>query len=252
MSNACICHHSPSVRVIQIPAETPLHIISPNVITHTIARPVHGITLVRIDSSIGLLHITTQRPSPFLSPQTIEPKDNSVFVSGTLPSLGITRQLFDAGSWTNRTSAYRGGRLSMANPFRTLQPSIETACTRFPHPIKRTSNQNRGDKQVLMKRKALSRLRACSLLGEPLSDRIGRQWRFSNARSTRALARYGRSACSRGVYPSHLAASFSTVPSSWSFLMASLMALVSSGLSLFTATAYSSPVATSRTTWASL
>lgn len=46
-------------------------------------------------------------------------------------------------------------------------------------------------------RKALSRLRACSLLCEPLSDRIGRQWRFSNARSTRALARYGRSACGR-------------------------------------------------------
>ena len=104
----------------------------------------------------------------------------------------------------------------------------------------------------LRKRKALSRLRACSLLGEPLSDRIGRQWRFSNARSTRALARYGCSAHGKGVYPSHLAASFSTVPSSWSFLMASLMALVSSGLSLFTATAYSSPVATSRTTWASL
>lgn len=104
----------------------------------------------------------------------------------------------------------------------------------------------------LRKRKALSRLRACSLLGEPLSERIGRQWRFSNARSTRALARYGCSAHGRDVYPSHLAASFSTVPSSWSFLMASLMALVSSGLSLFTATAYSSPVATSRTTWASL
>lgn len=104
----------------------------------------------------------------------------------------------------------------------------------------------------LRERKALSRLRACSLLGEPLSDRIGRQWRFSNARSTRALARYGRSAHGRAVYPSHLAASFSTVPSSWSFLMAPLMALVSSGLSLFTATAYSSPVATSRTTWASL
>lgn len=103
----------------------------------------------------------------------------------------------------------------------------------------------------LRKRKALSRLRACSLLGEPLSDRIGRQWRFSNAIGTRALARYGRSA-HEGVYPSHLAASFSTVPSSWSFLMAPLMALVSSGLSLFTATAYSSPVATSRTTWASL
>ena len=101
-------------------------------------------------------------------------------------------------------------------------------------------------------RKALSRLRACSLLCEPLSDRIGRQWRFSNAIGTRILARYGRSACSRGVYPSHLAASFSTVPSPWSFLMASLMALVSSGLSLFTATAYSSPVATSTTTWASL
>lgn len=112
--------------------------------------------------------------------------------------------------------------------------------------------QNRGDKRVLRKRKALSRLRACSLLGEPLSDRIGRQWRFSNARSTRALARYGCSTHGRDVYPSHLAASFSTVPSSWSFLMASLMALVSSGLSLFTATAYSSPVATSRTTWASL
>ena len=30
----------------------------------------HGITLVRIDPSIGLLHITTQRPSPFLSLQT--------------------------------------------------------------------------------------------------------------------------------------------------------------------------------------
>lgn len=104
----------------------------------------------------------------------------------------------------------------------------------------------------LRKRKALSRLRACSLLGEPLSDRIGRQWRFSNARSTRALARYGCSAHGRDVYPSHLAASFSTVPSSWSFLMAPLIALVSSGLSLFTATAYSSPVATSRTTWASL
>ena len=104
----------------------------------------------------------------------------------------------------------------------------------------------------LRKRKALSRLRACSLLGEPLSDRIGRQWRFLNARSTRALARYGCSAHGRDVYPSHLAASFSTVPSSWSFLMAPLMALVSSGLSLFTATAYSSPVATSRTTWASL
>lgn len=117
-----------------------------------------------------------------------------------------------------------------------------------PCPVKRTSNQNRGSRRVLRKRKALSRLRACSLLCEPLSDRIGRQWRFSNARSTRALARYGRSACGRGVYPSHLAASFSTVPSSWSFLMASLMALVSSGLSLFTATAYSSPVATSRTT----
>lgn len=85
-----------------------------------------------------------------------------------------------------------------------------------------------------------------------LKDGIGRRWRFLNARSTRALARYGRSACGKGVYPSHLAASFSTVPSSWSFLMASLMALVSSGLSLFTATAYSSPVATSRTTWASL
>ena len=252
MSNACICHYSPSVRAIQLPVETPFYIISPNVITHAIARPVHGITLVRIDPSIGLLHIITQRPSPFLSPQTIEPKDNSVFVSETLPSLGITRQLFDAGSWTNHTSAYRGGRLSMANPFRTLQPSIETACTRFPHPIKRTANQCQGGRRVLRKRKALSRLRACSLLGEPLSDRIGRQWRFSNARSTRALARYGCSAHGRAVYPSHLAASFSTVPSSWSFLMASLMALVSSGLSLFTATAYSSPVATSRTTWASL
>lgn len=113
MSNAYICHYSPSVRVIQLPVETPFHIISPNVITHAIARPVHGITLVRIDPSIGLLHIITQRPSPFLSPQTIEPKDNSVFVSETLPSLGITRQLFDAGSWTNHTSAYRGGRLSM-------------------------------------------------------------------------------------------------------------------------------------------
>ena len=102
----------------------------------------------------------------------------------------------------------------------------------------------------LRERKALSRLRACSLLGEPLSDRIGHRWRL-NVISTRALARYGRSA-HEGVYPSHLAASFSTVPSSWSFLMAPLMALVSSGLSLFTATAYSSPVATSRTTWASL
>lgn len=250
MSNACICHYSPSVRVIQLPVETPFHIISPNVITHAIARPVHGITLVRIDPSIGLLHIITQRPSPFLSPQTIGPKDNSVFVSETLPSLGITRQLFDAGSWTNHTSAYRGGRLSMANPFRTLQPSIETACTRFPHPIKRTANQCQGGRRVLRKRKALSRLRACSLLGEPLSDRIGHRWRL-NVIGTRALARYGRSA-HEGVYPSHLAASFSTVPSSWSFLMASLMALVSSGLSLFTATAYSSPVATSRTTWASL
>ena len=118
--------------------------------------------------------------------------------------------------------------------------------------VKRTANQNRGGRRVLMKRKALSRLRACSLLGEPLSDRIGRQWRFLNARNTRALARYGRSACGRGVYPSHLAASFSTVPSSCSFLMASLMALVSSGLSLFTATAYSSPVATSTTICASL
>lgn len=39
----------------------------------------------------------------------------------------------------------------------------------------------------LRKRKALSRLRACPLLGEPLSDRIGRQWRFSNAR-TRELS----------------------------------------------------------------
>ena len=197
MSNASICHHSPSVRVIQLPAETPFHIISPNVITHAIARPVHGITLVRIDPSIGLLHIITQRPSPFLSPQTIEPKDNSVFASGILLSLGITRQLFDAGSWTNHTSAYRGGRLSMANSFRTLQPSIETACTRFPHPVKRTSNQNRGGRRVLRKRKALSRLRACSLLCEPLSGRIGRQWRFSNAIGTRALARYGRSACGR-------------------------------------------------------
>lgn len=103
----------------------------------------------------------------------------------------------------------------------------------------------------LRKRKTLSRLRACSLLGEPLSDRIGHRWRL-NAISTRTLARYGRLVCDKVVYPSHLAASFSTVPSSWSFLMASLMALVSSGLSLFTATAYSSPVATSRTTWASL
>ena len=154
MSNACICHYSPSVRVIQLPAETPFHIISPNVITHAIARPVRGITLVRIDPSIGLLHIITQRPSPFLSPQTIEPKDNSVFVSETLPSLGITRQLFDAGSWTNHTSAYRGGKLSMANPFRTLQPSIETACTRFPHPIKRTANQNREGQQETPEKKS--------------------------------------------------------------------------------------------------
>ena len=118
MSNACICRYSPSVRVIQLPVETPFHIISPNVITHAIARPVRGTTLVRIDPSIGLLHIITQRPSPFLSPQTIEPKDNSVFVSETLPSLGITRQLFDADSWTNHTSAYRGGRLS--NMSRTM------------------------------------------------------------------------------------------------------------------------------------
>ena len=63
--------------------------------------------------------------------------------------------------------------------------------------VKRTANQNRGGRRVLMKRKALSRLRACSLLGEPLSGRIGRQWRFSNAIGTRALARYGRSACGR-------------------------------------------------------
>ena len=66
-----------------------------------------------------------------------------------------------------------------------------------PCPVKRTSNQNRGSRRVLRKRKALSRLRACSLLCEPLSDRIGRQWRFSNAIGTRALARYGRSACGR-------------------------------------------------------
>lgn len=66
-----------------------------------------------------------------------------------------------------------------------------------PCPVKRTSNQNRGSRRVLRKRKALSRLRACSLLCEPLSDRIGRQWQFLNARSTRALARYGRSACGR-------------------------------------------------------
>lgn len=214
MSNACICRYSPSVRVIQLPVETPFHIISPNVITHAIARPVRGTTLVRIDPSIGLLHIITQRPSPFLSPQTIEPKDNSVFVSETLPSLGITRQLFDADSWTNHTSAYRGGRLSMANPFRTLQPSIETACTRFPHPIKRTANQNRGGQQETPEKK--SPIPASSLLASRRAalgqDRA--QWRFSNARSTRALARYGCSAHGRDVYPSHLVASFSTVPSS--------------------------------------
>lgn len=252
MSNACICHYSPSVRVIQLPVETPFHIISPNVITHAIARPVRGITLVRIDPSIGLLHIITQRPSPFLSPQTIEPKDNSVFVSETLPSLGITRQLFDAGSWTNHTSAYRGGRLSMANPFRTLQPSIETACTRFPHPIKRTANQNRGGQQETPEKKSpipssgLLASQRAALGQDRASMAILERYRHASSRPLRVLS------ARQGVYPSHLAASFSTVPSSWSFLMAPLMALVSSGLSLFTATAYSSPVATSRTTWASL
>lgn len=214
MSNACICHYSPSVRVIQLPVETPFHIISPNVITHAIARPVHGITLVRIDPSISLLHIITQRPSPFLSPQTIEPKDNSVFVSETLPSLGITRQLFDAGSWTNHTSAYRGGRLLWQTPSGLCNHQSKPHVPDSPTLLNAQQINVEETSKRLRKRKALSRLRACSLLGEPLSDRIGRQWRFSNARSTRALARYGRSAHGRDVYPSHLAASFSTVPSS--------------------------------------
>lgn len=75
MFNACIYYHSPSVRVIQLPVETSFHITSPNVIAHAIAYPVHGITLVRTDPSTGLLHITTQRPSPFLSPHTIDLHD---------------------------------------------------------------------------------------------------------------------------------------------------------------------------------
>lgn len=65
-----------------------------------------------------------------------------------------------------------------------------------PCPVKRTLNQNRGSRRVLRKRKALSRLRACSLLGELLSDRIGHRWRL-NAIGTQVLARYGRSACGR-------------------------------------------------------
>ena len=62
------------------------------------------------------------------------------------------------------------------------------------------------------------------------------RYRHASSRPLRVLS------ARQGVYPSHLAASFSTVPSSWSFLMASLIALVSSGLSLFTATAYFSHV----------
>ena len=65
-----------------------------------------------------------------------------------------------------------------------------------PCPVKRTSNQNRGSRRIRWKRKALSRLRACSLLCEPLSDRIGHRWRL-NAIGTRILARYERSACGR-------------------------------------------------------
>lgn len=210
---ACICHYSPSVRVIQLPVETPFHIISPNVITHAIARPVHGITLVRIDPSISLLHIITQRPSPFLSPQTIGPKDNSVFVSETLPSLGITRQLFDAGSWTNHTSAYRGGRLLWQTPSGLCNHQSKPHVPDSPT-LLNAQQINVEEASGTQEKKSPIRLRACSLLGEPLSGRIGRQWRFSNARSTRALTRYGCSAHGRDVYPSHLAASFSTVPSS--------------------------------------
>ena len=88
--------------------------------------------------------------------------------------------------------------------------------------------------------------RRAALGQDRASMAILERYRHASSRPLRALS------VRQGAYPSHLAASFSTVPSSWSFLMASLMALVSSGLSLFTATAYSSPVATSRTTWASL
>ena len=122
-----------------------------------------------------------------------------------------------------------------------------------PDPLdKRTANQNRGGRQETPEKKSpipssgLLASQRAALGQDRASMAILERYRHASSRPLRVLS------ARQGVYPSHLAASFSTVPSSWSFLMASLIALVSSGLSLFTATAYSSPVATSRTTWASL
>ncbi len=129
--------------------------------------------------------------------------------------------------------------------FRTGRKARSTAKIGLRHHL-RGGQQETPEKKSPIPSSSLLASRRAALGQDRASMAILERYRHASSRPLRALS------ARQGVYPSHLAASFSTVPSSWSFLMASLMALVSSGLSLFTATAYSSPVATSRTTWASL